>query len=355
MAGAFAACIAVSACTSGNASTAGTTSAGQASGAVYTPAEVAAATGVYKVKPIFAVPRKLPQSYTFAFISPGESYPYFAEWQAGMQAAAKFYKVHLETADLNFQYQNSVTAYQQLSLKNPQVIGTGSGPMNAPLYNAITKNGSKIVLIDATYKNVPNFGVNDVQVGQLAVQLLKKPAEQKMAGPWKGKKIDVVGMSAPNCPPCDARVRASFAEAKSELGIPSSHDSFLIPPGQDPTTSAQSTFSQWLTAHPNDAALVVSYGDEPVVGAVNAARADNRSGDVLGVSNGGDPVARAALRNLSDKGVLVAAIDYEPYQEGWNWIEAAIATELGKPFGKYQVDRVLTSQNVNTYYPNDQK
>jgi ABC-type sugar transport system substrate-binding protein len=355
MAGALAGCMAVTACTSGNASTNTTTSGGQTSSAVYTSAEVAAASGVYKVKPIFAVPKHLPHSYTFAFISPGETYPYFAAWQQGMEAAAKFYHVQLDTADLNFQYQNALSAYQTLALKNPTVIGTGSGPMNAPLYNAIKKNGAKIVLIDAQYANVPWYGVNNTQVGQFAVQLMQKPAQQKMAGSWKGKPLYVVGMSAPNCPPCNARVDASFAEAKTLLGIPSSHDSFLIPPGQDPTTSAQSTFSEWLTAHPNDAALVVSYGDEPVVGAVNAAKADNRGGDVLGVSNGGDPVARAALRTSSDNGILVSAIDYEPYQEGWNWIEAAIATELGKPFGTYNVSRVLMSQNVNSFYPNDPK
>lgn len=352
-AGALTACIALSACTSGNASTAGTTSGGKASGAVYTAAEVSAASGAYKVTPIFAVPKKLPQKYTFAFINPAQSYPYFAAWQQGMKAAAKFYGVNLETADLNFQYQNSLSAYQQLELKNPTVVGTGSGPMNAPLYNAITKNGAKIVLIDATYKNVPNFGVNDVKVGQLAMQLLQKPAQQKLAGAWKGKRIDVVGMSAPNCPPCDARVKASFAEATKLLNIPSSHDYFVVPPGQDPTTSAQSTFSEWLTAHPNDEALVVSYADEPVIGAINAAKADNRTGDVLGVSNGGDPVGQAALRTSSDRGMLVAAIDYQPYQEGWNWIEAAIAEELGKPFHTYNVDRVLTAQNINTYYPSN--
>lgn len=351
-AAALAACVAVTACTSGNASTGGSSdSGGQASGAVYTPAEVAAASGVYKVKPIFAVPKHLPHSYMFAFINPAESYPYFAAWQQGMKAAAKFYHVQLETADLNFQYQNSLSAYQTLALKNPVVVGTGSGPMNAPLYNAVTKNGAKIIMIDGQYKNVPWFGVNNTQVGQLAVQLLQKPAEQKMAGAWKGKTVYVVGMSAPDCPPCNDRVDASFAEAKKLLGIPSSHDSFVIPPGQDPTTSAQSTFSEWLTAHPNDAALVVSYADEPVVGAINAAKADNRTGDILGVSNGGDAVGQAALRNPSDDGMLVAAIDYQPYQEGWNWIEAAIATELGKKYGTYKVSRVLTAQNVNTYYP----
>ena len=99
--------------------------------------------------------------------------------------------------------------------------------------------------------------------------------------------------------------------------------------------------------------LVVSYGDEPVIGSINAAKAVNRGGDVLAVSNGGDPAARLALRDHSNDGILVAAIDFQPYAEGWNWVEAAIATAMGQPFGTFAVQRVLTSANVARYYPMD--
>jgi ABC-type sugar transport system substrate-binding protein len=321
------------------------------SSATWTPAEVAAATGAYKVKPIFAVPKNLPQHYMFAFINNGESNAYFESWHQAMEAAAKFYGVGFEDVDMNFNYTTELSDYQTMALKNPQVIG--ANVMTAPVYNAITANKSKIVMIDGNYGTVPNYGVDDAQVGKLAMQLIEGPARQKMAGPWKGKTIYVAGMSAPNCPPCNARVQASFKEAETSLGIPASHTEMLIPQGQDPTSASQSTFAEYLTAHPNDAVLVVSYGDEPVIGAINAAKAADRGGDVLGVSNGGDAAARAALRDPTNKGILVAAIDYEPYQEGWNWIEAAIATALGKPFGTYTVDRVLTAANVNSYYPDN--
>jgi ABC-type sugar transport system substrate-binding protein len=99
--------------------------------------------------------------------------------------------------------------------------------------------------------------------------------------------------------------------------------------------------------------LVVSYGDEAVIGSINAAKAANRGGDILAVSNGGDTAARLALRDHSDDGILVAAVDFQPYAEGWNWVEAAIATAMGKRFGTFTVQRVLTSADVNQYYPND--
>jgi ABC-type sugar transport system substrate-binding protein len=327
------------------------TPAGASTGAVYTTAEIAAATGSYHVTPLFAVPKKLPKRYRLAFLNPGLSYPYFATWSAGMKAAAKFYGVDLDQADLNFKYDTQLDQYKQLAVKGPDVIG--SQPMNDSAYSQAKRDGVKIVLIDGTFKDVPHFGVDDEQVGKLAVDTMATAAKAKISGAWQGRKVDVVGLTAPNCSPCDARVKASFAEAESTLGIPAANTTMLTPPGQDPTTSAGSTFTDFLTAHPNDAVLVVSYGDEPVIGSINAAKAANRGGDILAVSNGGDTAARLALRDSSNKDILLAAVDFQPYAEGWNWVEAAIATAMGRPFGTFTVERVLTSANVDQYYPDD--
>ena len=346
--------LALSSCSSSGGSS-GATSAGSAAGApagaTYTPAEVAAATATYQVKPLFAVPRKLPKKYRFAFLNPGLSYPYFATWSAGMKAAAKFYGVDFDEADLNFKYDTQLDAYKQVAVKQPDVVG--SQPMNAAVYNQARQDGTKVVLIDGTFKDAPHFGVDDLAVGKLAIQTLTPAAQAKIHGTWKGRKVDVVGLTAPNCAPCDTRVKASFAEAESTLAIPASATTMLTPQGQDPTTSAGSTFNDFLTAHPKDAVLVVSYGDEPVIGSINSAKAADRGDDVLAVSNGGDSAARLALRDPSNKGLLVAALDFQPYAEGWNWIEAAIATAEAKPFNTFSVGRVLTAANVNTYYPTD--
>lgn len=327
--------------------------AGASSGATFTAAEVAAATGTYHVTPLFAVPKQLPKRYRLAFLNPGLSYPYFATWSAGMKAAAKFYGVDLDEADLNFSYDTQLNQYNQLAVKEPDVIG--SQPMNDSTYSQAKRDGVKIVLIDGSFKDAPHFGVDDAQVGKLAVDTMASAAKAKISGAWQGRKVDVVGLTSPNCSPCDARVKASFAEAESTLDIPAANTTMLTPQGQDPTTSAGSTFNDFLTAHPDDAVLVVSYGDEPVIGSINAAKAANRGGDVLAVSNGGDTAARLALRDSSNKGILVAAVDFQPYAEGWNWVEAAIATAMGKPFGTFSVARVLTSANVDRYYPNDSK
>ena len=348
VAAAFAIAITLAACSSG-----GTGGAKSGGSGTYTAAEVAAGSGAFKVKPLFAVPKTLPKKYSFAFLNNGKSNAFFATWSQGMTDAAKFYGVNFSEADLNFKYEDELSAYQQLAVKQPDVVG--ANVMNSAVYNAITKDKSKIVMIDGSFKNVPHYGVPDAQVGQLAIQTLADPAKAKIAGDWKGKKLDVVGMSAPNCAPCDARVKAAFTEAETTLNVPAANTTMLTPQGQDPTSASQSTFNDFLTAHPNDVVLVMSYGDEPVIGAVNAAKAAGRGGDILAVTNGGDEAARAAVRDTSNKGILIGSIDYQPYAEGWNWIEAAIATAMGKHFSAFTVDRVLTPANIDSYYPNDKK
>lgn len=341
-----------SACSSSsNEGDAGSSTGSGSDGGTYTAAEVAAASGVYKVRPLFAVPKNLPERYRFAFINPSLSYPYFATWSQGMKDAAEFYGVDLDEADMNFKYDTELNAYQQLAVKQPTVLG--SGQMNDATYNAAKRDGTKMVLIDGTFKDVPHFGVDDEQVGKLAIDTMADKAKAKMADAWKDRNVLVAGITSANCTPCDTRVKASFAEAQAKLGIPAANTTMLTPPGQDPTSSAASTFTDFLTAHPEDAVLVVSYGDEPVIGAINAAKAAGREDDILAVTNGGDSAARIALRDPSNAEILIASIDYQPYAEGWNWIEAAIATAMGQPFATYRVDRVLTAENVDQFYPDD--
>ncbi|MDT5026336.1 MAG: hypothetical protein QOE61_2762 [Micromonosporaceae bacterium] len=334
-------------------STSDTPSPGTAGGGTFSAAEVAAGSGSYQVKPLFAVPKTLPKKYRIAFLNNGKSNAFFATWSKAMTDAAKFYGVDFEDIDLNFKYENELAAYQQVAVKQPDVVG--ANVMNSAVYNQITKDGAKVVMIDGTFQNVPNYGVPDEQVGQLAIKQLEGPAKAKLDGTWKGRKLVIVGMSAPNCGPCDARVKAAFGQAKTDLGVADSDTFMLTPAGQDPTSASQSTFTDFLTAHPQDVVLVMSYGDEPVIGAVNAAKAANRGGDILAITNGGDEAARAAVRDTSNKGILVGSIDYQPYAEGWNFIEAAIATAMGQSFSTFTVDRVLTPENVDQFYPNDKK
>jgi ABC-type sugar transport system substrate-binding protein len=318
----------------------------------FTPAEVAAASGANQVVPIFAVP-KSHDPIRLAFLNPSKGYASFAAWASGMEDAAKFYGVQLDEADLNFKYETSLDAYQQLSVKQPDVLGSGAGAMNDPTLQAATANKTPVVLIDQTLGGAKDFGVSDQEVGSLAIKALAPTVLDRQTGAWKGKDLYVVGLSTANCAPCDNRIKQSLTDAQKTFGIDASKTISLQPGGADPTTGSQDAFTDFLTAHPGAVVAVVSYGDEPVIGAMNAAKAADRAADVVGEGSGGDAAARAYLRDPANKNLFIGSIDFQQYSEGWNWVEAAIATHLGKSFSAYKVTRILTSDNVDKFYPDD--
>lgn len=325
-----------------------------AEGGTWSAEEVAEATGARAVVPLFAVPKDLPD-LQLGFANPGLSYPFFAEWSAGMHDAAEFYGVQLDEVDLAFKYETAMSAYEQLSVKQPAVIGGGGGALNAAVVSAATANGTDVVVIDGAVDGAQDFGVSDTEVGSLAVTTVTDAVEERLAGDWAGRELFIAGISAANCPPCDTRIRQSFEDAAAAWAIAEDHQIRLEPTGTDPTNNAADTFTDFLTAHPDAVTIVVSYGDAPVVGAINAAKSADRSGDILAVASGGDASGRAALRDPDNAGVLIGAIDFQPYSAGWNWVEAAIATNLGEDFGEYEVTRVLTAENVDEFYPDDDR
>lgn len=326
----------------------------ESEGGTWSAEEVAEATGTRAVVPLFAVPKDLPD-LQLGFANPGLSYPFFAEWSTGMHDAAEFYGVALDEVDLAFKYETAMSAYEQMSVKQPAVIGSGGGAMNAAVVAAAAANGTDAVVIDGAVDGAADFGVSDAEVGSLAITTLAEAVDAKLATDWAGKELYIAGISAANCPPCDARVRQSFADAAAAWDIPEDRQVRLEPVGTDPTNNAADTFTDFLTAHPDAATIVVSYGDAPVVGALNAAKSADRTGDILAVASGGDSAGRTALRDPDNAGVLLGAIDFQPYSAGWNWVEAAIATHLGESFDEYAVTRVLTAENVDEFYPDDDR
>ncbi len=316
--------------------------------------EVKEATGSRGVVPLFAVPKDI-EPLQLAFINPGLGYAFFAEWSAGMNDAAEFYGVQLDESDLAFAYDTALSAYEQVSVKSPVVVGSGGGAFNAAVVEAVTANDAKVVVIDGALDGATDFGVSDAAVGSLAVSTIKDSVDEKLAGDWKDRDLFIVGISAANCAPCDTRVEQSFADAAEIWGIPEDKQIRLEPTGTDPNVAAADTFTDYLTAHPDAVTIVVSYGDDPVIGAVNASKSASRSADILAVASGGAATARAALRGADNEGILVGAVDYQPYAEGWNWVEVAIATYLGEDFAPFEVTRVLTSENVDEFYPDDKE
>jgi ABC-type sugar transport system substrate-binding protein len=316
----------------------------------FTPEEVAAATGTHSVVPIYAVPKQLKKKYLLAFLNPGKSVPFFQDWSDAMRAAAAFYGVDFIETDLQLKYEDTVTQYETISVRNPDVVGTltTAGPALKAQTDAA---GIPLIPIDIPIEGNPYFlGIPNEKAGQLGGQLVAAAAQEKLAAEWQGRNLVYVGLGESTCEPCTIRVEEGLKAARETLSIPDDNVVMLDTQGQvDP---ALTVVTDTLTARPNDVMIMVALNDECGVGALQAVKAANRQKDVLIVTLGADRLGRDNLRADTDN-VLVSMVDFNPWAEGWNWVEAAIAIAEGETYQPYDITRIITRENVDQYFPDD--
>lgn len=330
----------------------GSATAGSKNCGTYTAAEVAKATPGLGVKPLFAVPKCHPK-ITLGFINPSLSYPFFKTWSDGYTAAAKFYHVSLHEDDINFAWDKTVPQFQALLPFHPQVVGTLTVAGDA-LLRAANAAGVKVLPIDLPIKGTYFMGVPNQKAGRIGGAILGKAAAQKLNGAWAGKELLYVGLDNPTCDPCHQRVVAGAQEAGKYVSLPSSNITQLNVTVAGDSSNGRGVVTDFLTAHPNSVMIMLGLNDEVADGAFQAARAANRQGDVLLFSLGGDSLGRANLRK-DTSGMYLGALDFNPFREAWNWVEAAIAITEHKRFPNYNVDRVITKANVDRLFPRDPK
>lgn len=109
----------------------------------------------------------------------------------------------------------------------------------------------------------------------------------------------------------------------------------------------QTRMTDVITANPGAAFVVATLDDESGGGAFNAIRRAGLENLARLATIGGDNLAISNL--LLGSPTYVASVDGKPYCEGWNWVEAAIATHNGKEFRPYPLTSVITPANVNDF------
>jgi ABC-type sugar transport system substrate-binding protein len=318
----------------------------------YTQAEVTAATGDHAVMSVYAVPKHLKKKYTLAFINPGQNIPFFHDWSLGMNAAAKFYGVNFIETDVQLHEDQIITQFETIAIRNPDVVGTLTSS-GAALKARADQAGIPLLPIDIEIPDNPYYmGVPNEQVGTTGGELLGKAAKAKLADDWKGRNLVYVGLGESTCEPCTIRVEAGLKAVRETLDIPDSNVVMLDTGGL--TDQSQTATTDMLTAHPNDVFIMLGLNDESGVGALQAVKAAGRADDALLVSLGADELGRDTMRNDTN-GVYVAMVDFNPWAEGWCWVEAAIAIAEGEKFSAYQTSRIVTPENIDKLFPNDKK
>jgi len=318
--------------------------------AVWTPAEVAKvakAAGVPPFVPVYAVPKKLEKRYKLAFINPDLSNPFFATWSKAMKAAAKFYGVTFVQGNAATKYDRETDIYDTLAAQ--KIDAVGAHPGNTVIAQKAKKAKMPFTTIDSVVQGAAHLGVPDVQAGTLAAQLLTPEIKKRLAGPWKGKEVFFVGLGVPGCTPCEVRPHTALNVLGKSVKLEGSAftSEYATP------EVGQKFMTEILTAHPNSVFAIVPLNDESLIGVIPALKAADKLDSAVAVTLGGDPAGRKLMRE--NPKTVIAAIDFNPYAEAWNWVAASIAQLQGKKFKPYRLSTTLTPQNVNKLYPNDAK
>lgn len=305
----------------------------------------------HRVTPVYAVPKCLEEDVKLAFLNPGKNVPFFQSWSEGMRDAAKFYDVELFETDLQLKYEDTLNQFQTVSVREPDAVGTLTTA--GPALKARTGAANiPLIPIDIPIEGNEHFhGIPNEKVGAMGGEVLAEAAAEKLAGDWQGRNLVFVQVGDNTCEPCNIRVNSALEAARETLDIPDGNVVKLLRT-EGLGDKAQAAMKDALTAHPDDVMLVIGINDGTGVGALQAAKASGRTDDVLVATLGADEQGRDALRNDAS-GAMVGTVDFNPYAEGWTWVEAAIAVLEGEKFEPYDVHDIVTRDNVDELYPND--
>jgi ABC-type sugar transport system substrate-binding protein len=303
--------------------------------------------GVAPFKVVYNVPKKLPRRYKIGFVNPGLSVPFFAEWSRAMKAAARFYGVDFVEANADGKYDTETDLYDTLAARGIDAFGTHPG--NTVIAQKAAAAKIPFLTIDSQVPGASRLGIPDVQAGQLAAKLLTTEIKRRQQGAWKGKDVVFVGLGAPGCTPCEVRPRAAHRYLARSVRI---SDTAFIPEYAVPEVGLR-FMTDVMTRHPGDVFAIVPLNDESLIGVVQALKNARRTQDAAIVSLGGDPAGRRLLRQ--NPRMVFAVVDFNPFGEAWNFVAAAIARLQNASFKPYRLGTVLTSRNVDRFYPGDKK
>ena len=265
----------------------------------------------------------------------------------GDEGGSQVLRRHFVQGNAATKYDRETDIFDTLAAQKIDAIGAHPG--NTVIAQKAKKAKMPFTTIDSVVKGAAHLGVPDVQAGTLAAQLLVPEIKKRLAGPWKGKQVFFVGLGVPGCTPCEVRPHTALDVLKKSIAIEGSQftTEYATP------EVGQKFMTDVMTAHPNSVFAIVPLNDESLIGVIPALKAAGKLDDAVSVTLGGDPAGRKLLRE--NPNTVVAAIDFNPFAEAWNWVAASIAQLQGKKFKPYRLSTTLTPQNVDKLYPNDSK
>jgi ABC-type sugar transport system substrate-binding protein len=343
--------------TVGTASAAATAPAECDPSETYTAEEVASGAEPWTVPVIFDVPKCFDEPPTLAYLAFDLSIPILVEYNDGVEDAAEFYGVELLVTDLSANTADTLNRYEALTARDPDVVGTMINDADTALNERTQADGRILLLSGPSFSDPPADAPSvypvdiDAEMGTEVGAMLGEEAEARLADEWSGRNVVFIGVGDDDNPIVKLRTDSALAAAREHVDIEDDDVVRLDTDGD--ITNAQNMTLDALTAHPDDVFVIAPLNDETGVAAAQAVRDARRQSDAIVVLHGGGAFARDAIRNDTDD-LIVGAIFQNAYAEGWAWVQAAIALQLGEEFEPLYTEHPrITPENVDELFPND--
>lgn len=284
------------------------------------------------------------------YISLGESIPFVALVTKGMRAAAKANGAQLFVCDSQIDAQKALACAAQF--KTEGVQGIANFQLDASAAPRICAAGPKVPVVAIDIHQSPCetvfYGADNFNAGKLAGLALGKFAKAK----WNCKADGVLAINEPTAG------KVVIDRMNGELaGIKASCPGLKITPvvskGTTDTTiqPATDTLSRLPGLHK---LLVVTTNDDQAIGAIKAAQAVGRLGDLYVAAQGADPTSWPYLCGKNAFKNWVADTAYFPERYGDTVIPTLLSLIDGqtKPKMIFVNHRVVTPANIKSIYPN---
>jgi ABC-type sugar transport system substrate-binding protein len=305
------------------------------------PEEVTAATGADKCQPLATLPKKFKQAWKIGFVGANNAHPFHGVVQKGIEDAAKFYGVEFVNVDAagNPELDLALTLLTQ-SVDAMGVLGQGMDTVD-PVGAAAQEQGVVFIPADSgkTEYSPYTYGVSDALSGKRGGEMLAEGVKKAQEGAWKDKELFFLETTYTSIPACVARTGGAAKAFKEAMALDDAH--MLKIDGVAGAVPDQVQAA--LTAHPDAVFGLIPCWDQLGVDPWNTAREAGRGKDVMLVTLGGDkPYADLLITKPEN---YYGYIEFQPYCEGWGWVETALAILDGERFVPY-VPRTATTQDT---------
>jgi ABC-type sugar transport system substrate-binding protein len=311
----------------------------------WTPEEVIPNTGPEQCVPVATLPKTLSDDWVLGFINVLKSHPFHGTVFKGIEAAAEFYGVGVIDGDTaGAGGTAAIEMGNTLLLDNPNVIGIiGQGPdTRDPIAQSAYDAGAIFLSVDSGRSEWSPYvyGIGDARSGKAAGELMVEGLTEKMAGDWAGKELFFLEFTHSAIAICLDRTGSLRDVVVAAFEIDEDH--ILQADGAAGVDQTAYLLDQ-LTAHPDAAFAFTGCWDGMAIAPYNAAKEAGRESDLMMVTMGGDQTP-AEMLYCKPEG-FYGYLEFQPFCEGWSWVETAIAILEGERFVPYQT-RFKTTQDI---------